>query len=67
MHHFGLVAFDVAIRSNGEPVNVEMNIDGLGSVFYQYANGPFFGDRTEDVIEWCKKRTWDPALNMQII
>lgn len=67
MHHFGLVAFDVAIRSNGEPVIVEMNIDGPGSVFYQYANGPFFGDRTEDVIEWCKKRTWNPALNMQII
>lgn len=67
MHHFGLVAFDVAIRSDGEPVIVELNIDGPGSVFYQYANGPFFGDHTEDVIEWCKEQTWNPALNIQII
>ena len=64
LHHFGIVAFDVAIAGSAEPVIIEMNLGGPGAVFYQYANGPFFGRRTEEVIEWCMKRTlrekpWD--------
>lgn len=57
LHHFGIVAFDVAITDSAEPVIIEMNLGGPGSVFCQYANGPFFGERTEEVIEWCMKRT----------
>ena len=67
MHHFGIAAFDVAIDKNGKPVIVEVNLDGPGSVFYQYANGPFFGGRTADVIEWCKERAWKPNIRVQVI
>lgn len=67
MHHFGIAAFDVAIGKNDEPVIVEVNLDGPGSVFYQYANGPFFGNHTENVIEWCKAQAWKPNVRMQMI
>ncbi len=57
LHHFGMVGFDVAITDKAEPVVIEMNLNGPGVRFYQYANGPFFGERTEEVIEWCRNRT----------
>lgn len=56
LHHFGIAAFDIAIGRNDEPVVVEVNLGGPGAVFYQYANGPFFGGRTAEVINWCKHR-----------
>ena len=56
LFHFGLVAFDVAIGRSGEPIVVEMNLGGPGAVFYQYANGPFFGDMTKEVISWCESK-----------
>lgn len=55
-HHFGIIGFDVAIDHDAEPIMVEMNLGGPGAVFYQYANGPFFGERTLDVIKWCETR-----------
>lgn len=54
LHHFGIAAFDVAVDRNGEPVAIEVNLRYPGVVFYQYANGPFFGDRTQDVLGWCR-------------
>lgn len=56
LHHFGIVGFDIAIGRDSEPIVIEMNLGGPGAVFYQYANGPFFGERTQEVIEWCKTR-----------
>ena len=56
-----------AIDKDDEPVIVEVNLDGPGSVFYQYANGPFFGNRTENVIEWCKAQAWKPNVRIQMI
>ena len=56
LHHFGIVGFDVAIGRDSEPIIVEINLGGPGAVFYQYANGPFFGKHTQEVIEWCKTR-----------
>lgn len=56
LHHFGLVGFDVAIDREGEPVAIEANLRYPGVVAYQYANGPFFGERTEEVLGWCRGR-----------
>ena len=62
MHHFGIVAFDVTVDKAGKPLVIETNLTFPGTVFYQYANGPFFGDRTEEVIEWCKARKHASSL-----
>lgn len=67
MHHFGLVAFDVAIDKDGEPLIIEFNLNAPGAVLYQYANGPFFGERTEEVIAWCAAQKRDPAVKVVLV
>lgn len=53
--HFGFVAFDVCFDEDGTPRIMEFNIRGPGVLYYQYANGPLFGDRTQEVIDfYCK-------------
>lgn len=56
LHHFGIAAFDIAIDKYDEPVVVEVNLGGPGAVFYQYANGPFFGAHTMEVVNMCESR-----------
>lgn len=67
MHHFGIVAFDVTIDKAGKPLIIETNLTFPGTVFYQYANGPFFGSRTEEVIEWCKARNRNVNLRAMLV
>ena len=67
MHHFGIVAFDMTVDKAGKPLVIETNLTFPGAVFYQYANGPFFGDRTEEVIEWCKARNNDASLKAILV
>ncbi|NLA95660.1 MAG: hypothetical protein GX838_02285 [Clostridiaceae bacterium] len=44
-----LIAWDIAVAEDGEPVLIEYNdIGELG--FMQYANGPLFGDYTDQVL-----------------
>lgn len=53
--HFGFVAFDVCFDEDGSPRIMEFNIRGPGVLYYQYANGPLFGERTQEIIEtFCK-------------
>lgn len=56
LHHFGFVAFDIAIDAQGKPVMIEYNLDGPGVVFYQYTHGPLFGEHTQAVIEYVLKK-----------
>lgn len=56
MPHFGFMAFDVCFDEDGSPRIMEFNIRGPGVLYYQYANGPLFGERTQEVIDrFCKK------------
>ena len=53
--HFCFMGFDICFDESGEPVVMEFNIRGPGVLYYQYANGPLFGDRTKEVIDaFCK-------------
>ena len=53
--HFGFVAFDVCFDEDGSPRIMEFNIRGPGVLYYQYVNGPLFGNRTQEVIDtFCK-------------
>ena len=54
--HFGFVGFDICFDEDGEPRIMEFNIRGPGVLYYQYVNGPLFGERTQEVIDaFCKK------------
>lgn len=45
-----LIAWDLAIDENGVPVLIEINLPYSGIDLLQIANGPLFGDKTEQII-----------------
>lgn len=49
---FGIVGWDIAVDINEKPIFIEYNIHWPGTVLYQYANGPFGGKYTEDLLEF---------------
>lgn len=54
--HFGFMGFDVCFAADGTPTIMEYNIKGPGVLYYQYVNGPLFGERTQEVIETFRKK-----------
>ncbi len=53
--HFRFVGFDVCFAQDGEPTIMEFNIRGPGVLYYQYVNGPLFGNRTQEIIDtFCR-------------
>ena len=53
--NIGIVGWDVALDSNDNPLLIEVNIGGPGILYEQLCTGPIFGERTQEVIEYCKK------------
>lgn len=49
--HFGFIGFDVCFDEDGEPRIMELNFRGPGVLYYQYANGSLFGERTDEIIK----------------
>lgn len=53
--HFGIIGFDICFEKDGSPRIIEFNVRSLGILYYQYVNGPYFGDRTQEIIDaFCK-------------
>lgn len=50
----GIVGWDIALDADNRPVLIEANISGPGILYEQICWGPLFGDRTDEVIEYCK-------------
>ena len=46
-----LISWDLAVDENGEPTIIEVNLCYGGADIHQIANGPLFGDKTEDVLD----------------
>lgn len=46
-----LISWDLAMGEDGEPVLIEVNLCYGGTDIHQIANGPLFGDITEDVLD----------------
>ncbi len=46
-----LISWDLAVDENGEPTVIEVNLCYGGTDIHQIANGPLFGDRTEEVLD----------------
>lgn len=45
-----LISWDLAVDENGDPVIIEVNLCYGGSDIHQIANGPLYGDKTENII-----------------
>jgi len=52
--YFRLVGWDMTVTEDDEPVCVEYNIAQPGSILYQYACGPLFGEWTEEALAFLK-------------
>ena len=51
-----LIGWDVAINQEGEAVILELNSSQPGLIAEQIFSGPIFGERTQEVIEYCKNK-----------
>lgn len=45
-----LTSWDLSVNENGDPILIEVNLAYGGLFFHQIANGPVFGNLTEDII-----------------
>lgn len=50
--YFGFIGWDFVVDVDGNPVVMEYNLNGAGILYYQYTNGPLFGEYTKEVIEY---------------
>ena len=50
------IGWDVTIDENGEPVIIELNSSQPGVICEQIFTGPIFGDRTQEVINYCRSK-----------
>lgn len=58
--YFNLIGWDIAIEEDGCPVMIELN---LNPDLSQSANGPAFGEYTEEIVREAmgRKNTWTPV------
>lgn len=50
------IGWDIAFDANNQPVVIELNSSQPGVIGEQLCTGPIFGDRTDEVISYCKTR-----------
>ena len=50
------IGWDICFNEQNEPVVIELNSSQPGVIGEQLCTGPIFGDRTEEVIEYCSKK-----------
>lgn len=50
----GIVGWDIALDADNRPILIEANISGPGILYEQICWGPLFGDRTDEVVQYCK-------------
>lgn len=55
--HFN--GWDIALDTNNQPVVIEVNTSQPGVAFEQELCGPIFGDRTQEVIDYCKTKDFN--------
>lgn len=53
--HMSLFANDIAIDENGNPKLIEVNTTDFSYWLYQFNGVPVFGDKTNDILNHCKK------------
>jgi len=49
------IGWDFTLDEKGEVITMEINPKFPGVFYYQLANGPLFGDRTDEIYSWMKQ------------
>ena len=49
-----LIGWDIIINEEGKPIVIEVNLDSADIAAHQIFNGPIFGDRTKEVLDYMK-------------
>lgn len=49
---FGVASWDFVVDEEGEPVLIEYNVGRGGIDIHQYNNGPLYGDKTDQIIDY---------------
>lgn len=60
----GLIAWDMTIDSSGVVKVIEINLDSVDAMPPQIFGGSLFGERTEEVIQYCLKNPTKPILTL---
>ena len=60
-----LIAWDIAINKDGVPIIIEINLDSGEIECHQIFNGPVFGERTQEVMDYIKMK--EPSIKHAII
>lgn len=50
------IGWDIALNENGVPIIIELNSSQPGVIGEQLVAGPIFGNRTQEVIDYCKSK-----------
>ncbi len=53
--HIHIIGWDIALDENDDTILIEANAIWPGITLEQLCPGPIFGDRTQEVIDYCKK------------
>lgn len=56
VHHMRLLSLDISLRQNGDPVLIEINVNGFSFGLPMCLNQPVFGERFDEVIDYCKDK-----------
>lgn len=61
IHNFSLcklIGWDICINENNEPIIIEINSSQPGVTGQQLCSGPIFGERFEEVMEYCNRKNF---------
>lgn len=59
-----LIGWDIIINESGKPIVIEINLDSADIAAHQIFNGPIFGDRTEEVLDYMKNNPQKIAIRL---
>jgi hypothetical protein len=62
--HIGILGWDFAVDATEQIICIEVNAAVPGIFEWQFCDGPIFGDRTEEVLEYAKA---NPVWNMPVV
>jgi len=53
------IGWDICFNHDNEPIIIELNSSQPGVIGEQLCTGPIFGDRTQEVIDYCNKKEFN--------
>lgn len=51
--HHRLLALDIALDADEQPLLVETNVESFGAWVFQFTSGPVFGSWTQEIFDYC--------------